>query len=481
MNKIHFLKQKFWFFLLVSSVIVLSLSACNSSQVEGTPTPTDENNDPPQATSTPIPRQETPTPTMPQPVLDVDPEDLDGLSIRFIHPYNGEIGEVIEEIAMTFSLSNPWGIWVEVEGLGSENLLLETVQSDIDQGEQPALVAAHGYTISWLEGDYASIPLTAYFNHPDWGFDSASQEDIPQVFLDQYTLGGEIIALPIAPQAKVLFYNQTWAENLGFDSHPVDEDSFAAQACGATAANLNDINENNDFTGGWLMNYDPWVLLSWYSAFGGEVPKSEVPQFNTDAGVSAFGYLESLYSPERNCIWVGRQAEPYWYFANRYALMYAGNLSQISLQRGWMEQAQNDDQWIATGFPGSDGEVMLVDSPGLFITEGSTETQLGAWLFAKHLLTPEIQARLVQSLFTLPVRSSAIDYLEDFVIENPQWMDALELVVGAGHLPVSTGWGYGRWILQDAIIRSFAIEDEDVSAVLEELDQMILELEGISP
>lgn len=466
--------------MLVSVIIVFSLAACSATPTEYTQTPTIEDSDP-EPVSTPTPRQESPTPTMTQPVLEVDPEVLDGLSIRFVHPYNGEIGAVIQDIAMKFSLSNPWGIWVEVEGQGSENLLLEKVQYDIDQGDIPALITAHAYTLSWLERDYASVQLTDYLNHPEWGMDPGSQVDIPQVYLDQYTLDGELIALPVAPQANVLFYNQTWGEALGFDSHPTDEDSFAEQACGATAANLNDNNEENDFTGGWLMNYDPWVLLSWYTAFGGEVPEDEIPQFNNNAGQSAFGYLESLYSPEQNCIWVGRQAEPYWYFANRYALMYTGTLNQVSLQKGWMEQAQNDDQWIAIGFPGSEGEMILVDSPGLFISESTPEAQMGAWLFAKHLLTPEIQARLVQSLFTLPVRSSAIEYLDDFASENPQWLDAYELVEDAGHLPISTGWGYGRWILQDAIIRSFAIEDEEVSSILEELDQMILELEGTSP
>jgi ABC-type glycerol-3-phosphate transport system substrate-binding protein len=268
---------------------------------------------------------------------------------------------------------------------------------------------------------------------------------------------------------------------LGFDTSPTDEDSFAEQVCGATSANLRDLNEENDFTGGWLMNYDPWVLSSWYFAFGGELPEGEIPQFNNEAGQSAFGYLENLFAPEQNCIWVGRQAEPYWYFANRYALMYAGNLDQIPAQKGWMEQAQNEDQWTVIGFPGTEGEVMVIDSPGLFIPESSQEEQLGAWLFAKHLLTPEIQARLVQSLFTLPVRSSALDDLNDFVSTYPQWAAAVEMVEGAIHLPISEDWGYSRWLLEDAIRRSFAIEDDDVSTILEQLDETILEFEGTTP
>ena len=472
---------KYWFYALAGLVIFVSLAACSGLSNFSTQTPTAENNNPPRPTTTATPKQVSPTPTAEQPEIEVDPDDLDCVSIRFLHPYNGEVGEVIQDIALKFSLSNPWGVWIEVDGQGSENALFDRIQSNIEGDNAPALIAAHAYTLSGLEGDYRSIGLRDYINDSEWGIDPESQADIPQVFLDQYTIEGQLIALPVAPQVNVLFYNQTWGEALGFDSPPTDEDSFADQICEATAANLMDTNEENDFTGGWLMNFDPWVLLSWYSSFGGEVPEGEIPQFNTDSGLSAFGYLESLYSPERNCIWIGRQPEPYLYFANRYALMYAGTLDQIPLQTGWMDQTQNDDEWTVIGFPGPEGEVILVDSPGLFITESTPEEQLGAWLFARHLLTPEIQARLVQSLFTLPVRASAMDELEDFLGDYPQWGVVVSQMENAEYLPVSEGWGYGRWVLEDAIRRSFAIEGEDISPILEQLDEMILEFEGMNP
>lgn len=480
--KKHSLKTfKHWFYISTSLVLVFLLIGCSGSPTDGTATPTSDYSESPRPTRTSTPNRVSPTPTVTHLEINVDPEDLDGLSIRFVHPYNGEVGDVIRDIAMKFSISNPWGIWVEVEGQGSESLLFENVQSDIDQGNIPALVAAHAYTLSDLMGEYISISLTDYINHPEWGIEPAAQEDIPQVYLDQYTTNGQLTALPIAPQAMVLFYNQTWAEGLGFDMLPNDEDSFAELACGATSANLADNLEENDFTGGYLMNYDPWVLLSWYWAFGGEIPRDETPQFNNEAGQSAFGYLESLYAPEQNCIWVGRQPEPYWYFANRYAAVYAGILDQIPSQVGWLAQAQNDDQWTVRGFPGPDGDVMLVDSPGLFITESSPEAQLGAWLFAKHLVTPEVQARLVQSLFTLPVRLSTLEELNDFITAYPQWAAAVEMVDNANHLPISVGWGYGRWLLEDAIRRAFVTEEDDLSINLQQLDEMILEFEGAAP
>jgi hypothetical protein len=55
------------------------------------------------------------------------------------------------------------------------------------------------------------------------------------------------------------------------------------------------------------------------------------------------------------------------------------------------------------------------------------------------------------------------------------------MVSNANHLPISEGWGYGRWLLEDAIRRSFITEEEDLPIILEQLDEMILEFEGMTP
>jgi hypothetical protein len=81
-------------------------------------------------------------------------------------------------------------------------------------------------------------------------------------------------------------------------------------------------------------------------------------------------------------------------------------------------------------------------------------------------------------MFTLPVRNSAMAYLDDFVLAYPQWESAYNRLGQAQHLPVSESWGYGRWVLQDGINRLFAIEEEQVGDILEQVDEMIQSLEG---
>jgi len=461
-------------------LVMLVLSACSPRPTATqAPTPAEssdvETAETPGPTATPRP---SPSPTVP-PAIDVQPEDLAGIALRFMHPWTGEAEAALVEIATQFSLTNPWDIWVDVQAHGSETALLEALLVDAENEDLPAIIALRPYQLAALDGSYETIPLTDYFGNPDWGLDQESQDDIPAVFLEPFTHEGELVALPVAPQATVLFYNQTWAGDLGFDSLPAAEADFRQQACEAAFDNRDDLNVENDGTGGWIVNLEPPVLAGWHQAFGGELPASGLPQFNTDAGRDAFSYLKAGY--DQGCFWVGRKGDPYFYFAYRYALSYAGTLDEIPDQMGWMEVAGNADRWTVMGFPGPEGPQVPVDGPGLMIGADSPERELAAWLFARHLLTPEVQAKLARALFTLPVRQSALPLLDDFIQDYPQWWAGAALIEAAAALPVSEDWGLAQWIWQDAAVRLLQAGDLTPDEVLEELDRMMQDLEGTTP
>lgn len=470
---------------LMAFVISIALAAC-AVKGDSTPTETIEATAQPTKTRTPtlIPDSAS---TQSTPVhLIVDEDDLAGIVVRFVHPWSGGLAEALEDVAARFSVTNPWDIWVDVEATGGEDALLESLERDAAVGDVPGLIAAYPYQLKAFEGDVFPVNLTYYFNDETWGLSTEARQDIPPVFLEQFTTDGSLMALPIAPQAAVVFYNQTWAKEIGFSSTPKDSEAFLDQSCEATFANNADKNIDNDGTGGWLVNLDPLVLASWFNAFGGDLPLDGSPGFKNKAGEEAFGYLKSAY--DRGCFWIGRQPEPYFYFANRYALSYAGRLDQIPLQMGWMQEAESADDWTAIGFPGPEGEAMLVGGPGLMVTADSPENQMAAWLFARYLLELEVQAELVQSGFTLPVRKSALALLSDFSEAYPQWAQAVDLLDEAQAVPTSEGWGVGQWLLQDALYQFLHMEipfgsslPVELSAILEKLDEAIIEMEGMAP
>ncbi len=383
--------------LIVSLIVVVVLSACTQNGA----TPTSEVSEAVTGSVTAAPSM-TPTPkatpTQETPIhLQVNGEDLAGIVVRFVHPWTGKMADTLASLAMQFSLSNEWDIWVETEAPGGDSAVLETLETNVVNGDLPGLVVSYPYLMDALDGKYFSVNLTDYFYDPDWGMDADAQADIPPVFLAQYTSGGQLTALPVAPQATVLFYNQTWGQELGFNDLPTDEAAFQNQSCEAVFDNNADNDEENDGTGGWLLNFDPDVLASWITAFNGELPVDRDPIFNTEAGQDAFGYLKAAYN--QGCFWIGRRPEPYYYFANRYALTYAGTLDQIPDQANWMVTEGSQDTWAAMGFPGPAGETMLVDGPGLMLTADTPQNQMAAWLFARYLLSPEAQVKLAESGF----------------------------------------------------------------------------------
>ena len=474
------LRQKKLRIALMSLLFILIFSsACTEATVVLEESPTAEETKIIQPTETlrPFPTSTQANTPIPDPTegISLPPEDLDGVSLHFVHPWGGRADDLLVEIATQFSLSNPWNIWVDVEGFGSEAALMASLESSLEVGEIPGLIAIQPYQLTGVEDKILTIDLEPYFNDSEWGFDESAAGDIHQIFLDQFRLGESLVALPVAPRATVLFYNQTWGNELGFEGAPANAEAFQSQSCEATFANQADVNEANDGTGGYPRNVDPNVLASWYAAFGGELPDQAMPQFNSETGREAFGFLKSM--DEKGCIWINRKPDPYIYFANRYALFYAGTLDHIPAQLAWMDVAGNEDQWKVMGFPGSSGETMVIDGPGLMVSADSPENQMAAWLFAQHLLSPEIQAKLVQQLFTLPVRRSAVDELDDFSDQYPQWAQGLALVDDAQTLPITENWAVAQWVLQDGILRLFNLPEGDVSTILGEVDAMIGDME----
>ena len=468
--------HKTW--LLLTFIIIIALISC-------TPAATPEAEDPTATVTvtrtvtqrpTPLPER-TPTPTQ-LASLEINPDDLAEIVVRFAHPWVGEPAQVFERIALEFSLTNPWDIWVDVFSHGGQTALVDALKLNLDDDQMPGLIVAHPYQLSALGGSFEWVDLSEFYSDPEWGMDTDAQEDIQSVFMEPFIRGDQLIALPLAPQAMVLFYNQTWANDLGFNDPPGNLNTFRTQSCEATFANWQD-DRKIDGTGGWMINLDPMAIASWYYAFDGVLPQVEVPYFNNENGRDAFGYLWDIKN--QGCIWFAGQPDPYAYFADRNALMYAGWMDQIPIQTNWMTAADNQDEWVVIGFPGPAGETMLVDGPGLMVTAETKEEQLAAWLFAKHLLEPTVQAKLVQSLYSLPVRESAFDLLSDFEGDYPQWSQAAAMLDSAIALPVSDAWWGTQWILQDALFRILQAESDDIAVILEQLDEMIDDLAGVSP
>jgi multiple sugar transport system substrate-binding protein len=474
---------------IISRMLVLSLLlfgiflavACNA---QPSPTATPARATPEfSPTSTSIPATSTPTPTItPQPTssLDVKAADLDGITIKFWHPWSGDTGKAIQESVDEFNDSNPYGIAVEAISHGDLNSLYEKIDHAEPDAGLPNLAVGVNYQVqTWISGGKPIVGLDTYISDPEWGFSVQELADFNLLFLQQDVKEGSRFGLPAVRTAHLMYYNTSWAEELGFTSAPKTPEEFASRVCAAAQTNQTNEDQDDDGTGGWLINTDPSGILSWLYAFDSTVllPNEAGYRFNTQESETALRFLKELF--DQGCAFEVLESTAEVEFANRRALFVTSSLSNVKFQNSEFAGAENDDSWTVMGFPSPGGEpVISVYGPSYFMFAGTPEENLAAWLVTKWLLTPEQDAKMVEARGTFPVKVSTLDLLDNYADEHPHWAAAQDLLEHAETEPGLESWGSVRWILGDVgtqIFRYYFTPDR-IPATLELMDETASEL-----
>jgi len=197
--------------------------------------------------------------------------DLSGTNIVFWHAMSsGANLEGIDALVAEFNNSNEYGITVEAVAQGSQGELETAVNGAITTGELPNLTMGFPNGLSRWYGLGVVAALNDYIDG-DYGL---SADELAAIYPGPYSSGtladGTQIGIPMHQSAQVIFYNFTWAEELGFAGPPATSAEFKEQACAATEANNNDDDPDNDGTGGYVYFPDASMVSPWIWAFGGE-------------------------------------------------------------------------------------------------------------------------------------------------------------------------------------------------------------------
>ena len=277
--------------------------------------------------------------------------------------------------------------------------------------------------------------------------------------------------MPFFRSTVVIFYNQSWAQELGFDSPPETPEELKEQACAAAAA-------NNDSTGGWIATTDISTNMSWLFAFNGNLlhPSQDRYQAATPENQAAFNFLRDLL--DAGCAWKPGAYYSNQEFATRKGLFYPSSIAGIPYQINAFEEANNFDQWIVLPFPGSTKDpVINLYGSALAIFKTSTEEQLASWLFIEWLLEPQNQAQFIEASGYLPVSQSAMFFLEEYAAENLLWSKAVDLIPYGQFEPAFGSWGIARWAFGDAIDELFDpdFSSEQIPALLGKLEETLNE------
>ena len=405
-------------------------------------------------TSKPSP---TPTP-IPTSSLGVETSSLSGQQVQFWHPWQGKTEAAIQELVEQFNSENDWGIQVQARSKGSLDNLDASLQTAIQEGEQPDLAVAYLYqALGWKE---KPIDLGEYLDDPDWGFSTADETDFYPVFWEQARQGEQMLGLPAFASAQVLYYNQTWAQELGFDAPPATTEELKEQVCAAAQANLKDEDTTNDGSGGLLLTSNYSAMLGWMKAFGAQIMQADAReadnpyQFNTPEVVDTFTFLRKLH--DQGCASLIEEGDPQEEFTARRALLVEGSVASMPDQIAAMKRSNNDDRWTALPFPSPDQQAVLpVYGPSIVMLESEPEGQLAAWLFLRFLFNPENQARLTQASGGLPLRAASLPLLQAYRESFPQWSAAVEALPLAQPEPADYSWRLVRWAISDATTQLF--------------------------
>jgi ABC-type glycerol-3-phosphate transport system substrate-binding protein len=438
-------------------LMFLALSACGRGSASTPPTEgsqNDKSESQPSATSVPT---KTPTPRPTVSVLGVDKNALSGVTLQFWHAASGALEQEIEAVVGDFNRQNSWGITVYTTPRGGFDQIFEDMQVATKEQSRPNVVTAFLYqALYWRAEKDLLVDLGPYINDAVWGLEADEQADYYPVFWGHGQERSKMWGIPFWGSAQMIYYNRTWAKELGFSSAPTSPTQFRQQACAAALANKKDEDSTNDGTGGWMISLNYSAVLGWIHAFGGEVMATEGEgyRFDTPEVEEAFTFLRELY--DEGCAWLSDSPSPEAEFAARRALFVHGSSAGIPYQEDAFVETASADEWTVIPFPSPVGKpVVEVYGPLLFILRASPEEQLASWLFVRWLTSAEVQGRLARVSGYLPVRRSALDFVQPLPEVHPQWEAAVGLLSYAREEPRDKSWRIVRWAVSDAATQLF--------------------------
>jgi len=465
--------KNIWLSLLAFILGITVLGACSNSNPGTKKTP-----EPQSATSTPA---ATPTKILPTttqlPDINVEAASLKGLQIQFMHPWSDALGIEMAKMIDEFNQNNTWGIFVNAQTPGSAGMLTNQLVEDIATGNQPDLVAAPVDTLLKIDtSEHAIVDLNPYVYSSQWGMTPDELADFDPIFLEQDHVKGFRYGFPAQRSTVMMFYNSTWAKELGFSSPPTAPQDFQNQACAAFQALKNDSESSNDGLGGWIVNTEGLVTYSWLVNFNTAIVANGNYTFTSPAAQTAFETILGLLTS--GCAWIPRQATPYDYFASRQALIYSGYLQDILPQIKANSLAGISDNWTVIPFPSTQEQRVVAEGPSYAVMKSTPEKQLAAWLFVRWMSSPDYQVRIVQTSGTLPLSTQVKNQLMTSGSMSQQWKDAVGSTSQVMTVPSDPNWQLAKTIIEDAGWQLFKtnLVKSDIPALLAQMDSTFIEL-----
>jgi multiple sugar transport system substrate-binding protein len=405
--------------------------------------------------------------------------DPTGTSIVWWHNHSDSREEGLNTIIEAFNESNACGITLEGQNQGSYDDIRNKVNASIAAGELPAaLIVGYQNDQAFYQLNDALVDLNLFLNDPTWGLSEEDQADFYPGFFSQSVhpaFDNQRLGFPPNRSMEVMYYNETWMNELGFSEPPTTPEEMREIACAAAEA-------NGDGTGGFIIDTGASSVAAWTFAFGGDVLAEDGTSYvyNSPATVEAMEFLRDMMND--GCAYLFTEGFPNPEFAARRAMFTMGSSSGLpfyasDVANAAEEAGRDEDVWNVMAIPHTTSDpVQNIYGGDVMVTATTPEQELAAWIFTKYYTSPEVMAEWVRISNYFPTRESTNEFLGDYVSENPQWAAALSLLPFSYYEPQLISYQAVRDQAEQAF--NAVLQGADAQATLDELTQTANDLQA---
>lgn len=449
--------------LIIASMV---LGACTQATPEPTSAPAEtQETGGAQATTPP---EETQPVEAAGPFEDVDPS---GQTVTFWHQHPGDREEALGSIVEDFNANNEYGITVVPEYQGSYGDIFNKMLGVLNTPDAPSLVVAYQNQAATYQLADAMVDMNPLVNSEKWGLTEAEKEDFFQGFFNQDvfpTYGGARLGFPPNRSMEVLYYNQDWLQELGYDAPPATPAEFEEMTCKAAEQPFSKATAEGSI--GYELSIDASRLASWTFAFGGDVFDYNTSQFDytNEAAVNAMSFLQGLF--DKGCATevvesYGDQTD----FGAGITLFTVGSSSGLPFYQAAIDEGAQMN-WSVAAIPHTTPDpVMNIYGASVSIPKTTPEQELAAWLFLKYYTSPEVQAQWAEVSGYFPVRHSVADEMTTYFEANPAYKAAFDLLQYGKFEPPVPGYDFVRDIAEEAM--AAIVNGADVQQTLADMNQ----------
>jgi multiple sugar transport system substrate-binding protein/sn-glycerol 3-phosphate transport system substrate-binding protein len=350
---------------------------------------------------------------------DLDILDSSGQEITYWYQHTSAREEILQTIIADFNSTNEWGITVKGEHAGDYGQIYDKIISGIPLGEVPDLSVAYQNQASTYVTLGGIVELTPYINNTNWGFTQEELEDFfPFVEKGDYLVQFDgRYGFPPQRSMEVLYYNEDWLGELGYNQPPGTWDEFKEIACAAS--------DPDKGTYGYEFDVDASTFASMLFNRGGAIINEDATAytFGDKAGLDVLTFIKGLFDEECAILEEGGYGDRA-NFAARKVLFNISSTSGLPQYRSEIAEAA-DFNWSISTLPTTlETPRVNIYGASLSILRTTPEKQLASWLFIRWLTEPEQSARWSRNSNYFPVRESAANDLTDYFSENPQYEKA---------------------------------------------------------